>query len=125
MIERVEGENVIVNLEASDPDAVHPGQADQLTILLSGTDASHFVVVDGVIKVFGDGTLDYENPVDANKDNLYELEIYIGDADLNDTYFTTIKVWIWMKRPLLYLGRDNLYQIEVRKPEICGTGDCH
>ena len=117
VIERVEGENVIVNLEASDPDAVNPGQADQLTILLSGTDASHFVVVDGLIKVFGGATLDFENPVDANGDNLYEIEVYIGDADLNETYFTTIKVLDLDETPPYFVtGKDQVpYEIPVQE----------
>ena len=70
-----------------------------------------------MIKVFGDGTLDYENPVDANKDNLYELEIYIGDADLNDTYFTTIKVLDLDETPPYFITGQGQspYQIEVKE----------
>ncbi|MDA9118861.1 Ig-like domain-containing protein [Opitutales bacterium] len=117
IIRQMEGQNLIMNLEASDPDAVNPGQADGLVMVVSGLDSSHFVIEDGLLKVFGGATLDYENPVDANQDNKYELNIYIADSALSATYETVVEILDLDENPPYFETGKGQMPYEISAPE--------
>ncbi|MFG1339985.1 VCBS domain-containing protein [Xanthobacter autotrophicus] len=79
------GTGPILKIEAVDPDG------DALTYALGGTDA-------GLFKVAADGTVsfkaapDYEKPLDANHDNIYDLTLISSDGGLSTQSAYSVKV---------------------------------
>jgi hypothetical protein len=70
--------NVVATYSATDAD---PG--DSITWLLSGTDATNFTLVSGVLRFIT--APDYETPRDANLDNAYLINIQARDTASHTT----------------------------------------
>ncbi len=77
----------VTNISASD----HNGD-DLLFSISGGDDASLFSINENSGALLFNTEPDFENPVDANTDNLYEIEITVSDGQLIDTLSTTISV---------------------------------
>ena len=67
-------ENVedIATFSVSDP------ENNSITVGVSGDDSTNFIVLDGVLKYSGGAN--FENPTDANSDNVYDLIIFADDG---------------------------------------------
>ena len=79
-----ENNSTLVDLSIFDPD----GSTD-LTFFLSGgadVNKSFGLSQEGLLFSVDPNGFDYEAPVDENKDNRYELSLFVGDPDLNQTY---------------------------------------
>ena len=74
------GGHIVGALSGTDEDV----PADTLTFsVVGGADMGVFSVVGGNL-VLTDGTLDFENPTDANTDGVYEITVNVFDG--NDNY---------------------------------------
>ena len=51
---------------------------NSITVGVSGDDSTNFIVLDGVLKYSGGAN--FENPTDANSDNVYDLIIFADDG---------------------------------------------
>ena len=82
----VEGEGAIIPVEVSDPDG------DVLSVTIGGEDASRFVVSSGQFAVIVPEALDYEDPADADGDNVYHFTLAAtdGDTTVEQDYTVTI-----------------------------------
>ena len=78
--------SVIYTFTASDLDG------DALSYSLDGADAQHFTLgaTSGTLQF--DNAPDYETPLDANQDNVYELTISVADGDYQSTEQLSISV---------------------------------
>ena len=78
--------SVIYTAQASDLDG------DTLSYSLDGADAQHFTLgaTSGALQF--DNAPDYETPLDANQDNVYELAISVADGDYQSTEQLSISV---------------------------------
>ena len=65
------------------PEDIADEDGDTLSYLLSGTDASAFSISGNVVSF--SGVPDYENPVDSNGDNIYNLNVIATDGLLSAT----------------------------------------
>ena len=81
------GDTFIYTAQATDLDA-----SDQITYSLAGNDASHFSLDPSSGELRSTSTFDFENPFDANSDNLYELEILASDGVNNSALILSIVV---------------------------------
>ena len=81
------GDTFIYTAQATDLDA-----SDQITYSLAGNDASHFSLDPSSGELRSTSTFDFENPFDANSDNLYELEILASDSLNNSALILSIVV---------------------------------
>ena len=77
---------VVYTFTASDLDG------DSLSYSLDGADAQHFILdtTSGALQF--DHAPDYETPLDANQDNVYELTISVADGDYQSTEQLSISV---------------------------------
>ena len=78
--------SIIYTFTASDLDG------DALSYSLDGADAQHFTLgaTSGALQF--DNAPDYETPLDANQDNVYELAISVADGDYQSTEQLSIAV---------------------------------
>ena len=78
--------SVIYTAQASDLDG------DTLSYSLDGADAQHFTLgaTSGALQF--DHAPDYETPLDANQDNVYELAISVADGDYQSTEQLSVAV---------------------------------
>ena len=78
--------SIIYTFTASDLDG------DALSYSLDGADAQHFTLgtTSGALQF--DNAPDYETPLDANQDNVYELAISVADGDYQSTEQLSISV---------------------------------
>ena len=81
------GDTFIYTAQAIDLDA-----SDQITYSLAGNDASHFGLDTTSGELRSTNTFDFENPLDANSDNLYQLEIIASDGVNNSGLIFSIVV---------------------------------
>ena len=73
-----ENQTSAFTVSASDPDG------DTLTYSISGNDVSQFTIsTSGVVEFVN--APDFENPSDANTDNVYEITVTVSDGSLTDT----------------------------------------
>ena len=73
-----ENQTSAFTVSASDPDG------DTLTYSISGNDVSQFTIsTSGVVEFVN--APDFENPSDANSDNIYEVTVTVSDSSLTDT----------------------------------------
>ena len=79
------GTGTIYTFRARDP------QGRPVLWSLEGDDASNFTISDGVLTF--DGLPDFEDPADANGDNVYELTVVVtDDQGLTDSFDFTVTV---------------------------------
>ena len=78
--------SIIYTFTASDLDG------DALSYSLDGADAQHFTLgaTSGTLQF--DNAPDYETPLDANQDNVYELTISVADGDYQSTEQLSVSV---------------------------------
>ena len=109
----MEDENLVALLEVSDPD----GMESPVVQIVGGRDAARFTIASNDLRVSSSGVFDFENPVDHNSDNHYELEIRIEDDYLGDTYFVTVRVNDRDEIPPYFITGQGVtpYEIQVRE----------
>ena len=75
-------ENTKANTSVGDPLAAIDPEADDLAYSLAGADSTPFFIdaMTGQISLGADTALDYESPVDADGDNVYELVVQVADG---------------------------------------------
>ncbi len=73
-----EGTTAIETVSATDADA-----GDSKTFSISGTDAGYFTIDSSTGELTFKVAPDYENPSDANTDNVYELDVTVTDGGSN------------------------------------------
>ena len=74
------GRNVGAPVTAIDPDNLLAPNAQPLTYTLSGTDAAHFTINSATGQLKNTSILDYEDPVDADTNNAYEVKVMVSDG---------------------------------------------
>ncbi len=74
------GRNVGAPVTGTDPDNLLAPNAQPLTYTLSGTDAAHFTIDSATGQLKNTGILDYEDPVDADTNNAYEVKVMVSDG---------------------------------------------
>ncbi len=72
-----ESQTTVIDVDAIDGDA--PVQT--LTYSVGGTDASHFTIDPATGNLTFDSARDFENPTDANGDNVYEIQVFADDGN--------------------------------------------
>ncbi len=112
-LDAMEGESLIALLEVSDPD----GMQTPVVQIVGGRDAARFAIASNDLRVASNAVLDFENPVDQNLDNDYELQISIADDHLGDTYFVTVRITDRDETPPYFITGQgkNPYEIPVRE----------
>jgi len=83
--EAMENQVSAFTVNATDPDF------DQLALTISGTDADAFVNAGRGVVEFVEAP-DFETPLDANVDNIYELTITVSDGIESDVENFTVEV---------------------------------
>ena len=75
-------ENTEANTSIGDPIMAIDPESNDLAYSLAGADSALFVVdaATGQLRAGTDISLDYESPVDADGDNIYELVVQVGDG---------------------------------------------
>ena len=81
------GDTLLYTALATDADA-----GDQVSYSLAGADASHFSLDHASGALSSLNPFDFENPLDANSDNIYELEIIASDG--SNTSILTLRVLV-------------------------------
>ena len=81
------GDTLLYTALATDADA-----GDQVSYSLVGADASHFSLDPASGALSSLNPFDFENPLDANSDNIYELEIIASDG--SNTSILTLSVLV-------------------------------
>ena len=76
-------ENTFNTETIDNPEDVSDEDGDNLIYSLTGPDASLFVISGNVVSY--DGSPDYENPADADKDNVYLISVIASDGILSAT----------------------------------------
>jgi hypothetical protein len=94
---------VVYKANATDIDS------NKITYSLAGTDAKLFKINKTTGDITFAKTPDAQKPLDANKDNLYELNIIASDGKLHDNISTTIKVTNSFTQE--YLNAKTFYQV--------------
>ena len=77
----------VTNVDATDPDA-----STSLVYSISGTDAARFTIqsVTGVVTFLN--APDFENPTDADQNNVYDVTVQVSDGSLTDTQAISVTV---------------------------------
>ena len=81
-----EGEYSVIDLNASDQDG------NSVTFDVSGTDAQHFTINGSTGELSFQTAPDYENPKDANQDNVYEINYVVTDSLLTTSFSAQVNV---------------------------------
>ena len=83
--EVISGDQLMSDFSASDP------EGNSLSFSLSGTDSGAFVVSSDGTVTFANRP-DFDNPLDANQDNQYEVEFTVSDGALSTSLAFTVTV---------------------------------
>jgi hypothetical protein len=84
-----ENNSTLVDLSIFDPD----GSTDLTFFLSGGVDVDLFgLSPEGLLFSVDPNGFDYEDPIDANQDNRYEISLFVGDPDLNQTYNFVLEI---------------------------------
>ena len=126
-------ENLAPGANVGDPVTAIDPEFAELIYTLSGTDSALFVVdsSSGQISIGADTALDYESPVDADGDNIYELLIQVNDGADEDgnpetTVDATMRLTVTVKDVNEPPEFENLYvrfELEENTPEATDVGD--
>ncbi len=81
-----ETSSVILTAQANDP------EGSPVSYSLSGTDADDFIINAASGLVRARFALDYENPADANQDNIYQITVNASDGAASATQAVTITI---------------------------------
>ena len=115
----------VVSISASDPDG------SPISFSLAGDDGADFSISAAGVLSFAN-TADYENPQDANTDNVYDISVIISDGSNEVTQAVTITVtevpeapeFVGLPAVLLFEENDNtILTLEVVDPEGDEFGD--
>ena len=87
------GEHVAVAGEdIGNPVAANDANRDALTYALGGTDAASFDIDPATGQLMTKVALDFENPADADTDNVYQVTVEANDGTYSDTHAVTVMV---------------------------------
>jgi Ca2+-binding RTX toxin-like protein len=118
MLEYVNG--AVVGVMATDPDT----KANVIYSIVGGADKTLFTIdaVDGSLSFVA--TPDFENPTDANKDNIYIVETAASDGTFSDTQTFVFKVSDVPPRTLIgTAGRDLFFGGDPSNPNVVTDED--
>ena len=128
-----QGRNVGAPVTAIDPDNLLAPNAQPLTYTLSGTDAAHFTIDSATGQLKNTSILDYEDPVDADTNNAYEVKVMVSDGrDISTGSWDRIDVTITVTDiddpvvdPVVKMGDDDDYEPEwggIKGAATAGSG---
>ena len=91
-ISRTVNEDLLSGALVGSPLTASDSDGDTLTYKLVGADAKHFSINSSTGQLQTDTEVDYENPVDADRDNTYEFVVQASDGTLADFRQVMVRV---------------------------------